>query len=73
MCKINQCCQETAADILTKFSFVKNDEDFDNIWEDVYKQYNLKTDPFTFLPITMKEYIKSNEEYQKQKYEEYYE
>lgn len=73
MYKINQCCQQTAADILTKFYFVKNDEDFDNVWEDVYKQYNLKIDPFTFLPITMKEYIIVTEEYQKQKYEQKYE
>lgn len=69
MYKIKECCQQTAADILTKFSFVKDIEDLYKIWEDIYKQYDLKKDPYTYLPVSTKEYIESVDKYYREKYE----
>lgn len=71
MNKIKECCQQTAADILTQFSFANNFDDFSKMWDEIYERYDLRRDPFTFCPVTIKEYSKNMEEYRRQKNEQY--
>ena len=58
--------QQVAAEILTAFTFVKNMEDVQAVWERIYKQYELCEDPFTRLPCSAKEYEENRLEYEQQ-------
>ena len=64
--------QKTAAEILTQFMFIKNMADFDDVWEKVFKDYNLFHDPFTKCPVTLEDYVELSNEYSRQKMEEKY-
>lgn len=64
--KINNRDQRVAAEILTQFMFTKNMDDVIQVWNDVYKQYDLCDDPFTHTPCTPEEYCKNSIEYEKQ-------
>lgn len=58
--------QEVAADILTKFTFVNNMHDMMDVWDKVFKDYNLERDPFTYLPCSTVKYYKNKLEYNRQ-------
>ena len=64
--KINSRDQRVAAEILTQFMFTKNMDDVIQVWNDVYKQYDLCDDPFTDCPCTPEEYVKNRLEYDRQ-------
>lgn len=61
-----QLRQEVAADILTKFTFVNNMNDVMDVWDKVFKDYNLERDPFTHLPCSTVEYYNNKLEYNRQ-------
>lgn len=58
--------QEVASDILTVFMFVNNMEDFNKVWDDIYKKYQLNEDPFVGIPCSNKTYAENSLEYDKQ-------
>lgn len=59
--------QTIASRILNEFLVnVKTIEDFIVVFDKVYSQYNLKTDPFTKCVCTPEEYIELKEEYERQ-------
>ena len=64
--KITNTMQEVAADILTRFAFVKNEEEFWKEYKEVYKVYELCDDPFTHLPCSYKEFSKNSLEHDRQ-------
>ena len=64
--KITETKQKVAADILTQFMFADSIEDALDVWNNVYEQYNLYSDPFTGVPCTHKEWCESQLEYEKQ-------
>ena len=64
--KITKTAQHVAADILTQFMFTRDMDDVMKVWDGVYKQYELFSDPFTGIPCTHEEYCKSHLEYEKQ-------
>ena len=61
-----QLIQMVAAEILTKFMFVKTMDDVSKVWDEVYRQYDLCEDPFTGTPCTSEEYCNNRLEYEKQ-------
>ena len=67
MKKITEPMQKVAVDILVELSFVQNGEQFDEVYEKMFRKYGLHHDPFTDLPCTNKEYEQSAKEYYKQK------
>lgn len=64
--KITERDQQVAADILTQFMFTRDMKDVTKVWDDVYKQYGLCDDPFTYTPVSPKEYYKNRLEYDRQ-------
>lgn len=64
--KITKTMQKVAADILTQFMFTDSMQDALDVWNNIYEQYNLCTDPFTGVPCTTDEYCESQLEYEKQ-------
>jgi hypothetical protein len=64
--KITKPEQKVASEILTRFMFVRDMDDVNEVWEDVYKQYGLCDDPFTNTPCTPEEYAKNCLEYDRQ-------
>ena len=64
--KITKTMQRAAADILTQFMFADSMQDALDVWNNIYEQYNLCTDPFTGCPCTSDEYRYSRLEYDRQ-------
>ncbi|MDE6580532.1 MAG: hypothetical protein K2K41_08370 [Ruminiclostridium sp.] len=64
--KITDNIQRVVADVLTQFMFTKNMDEVMKVWDDVYEQYGLCSDPFTDTPCSPKEYSKNKLEYEKQ-------
>ena len=64
--KITKTTQKVAADILTQFMFTRDMDEVMKVWDDVYKQYELFSDPFTGVPCTHEEYYESRLEYDRQ-------
>lgn len=64
--KITKAMQKTVSYILTQFMFADTLEEALDIWNNVYEQYELCTDPFTGCPCTPDEYNKNSLEYQRQ-------
>lgn len=64
--KITDNIQRVVADVLTKFMFTKNMDEVMKVWDDVYEQYDLCSDPFTDTPCSPKEYCKNKLEYEQQ-------
>ena len=64
--KITKRDQEIAADILTQFMFTKTINEVIDVWNNIYEQYKLCTDPFTGTPCTSEEYYINKLEYEKQ-------
>lgn len=58
--------QLVAAEILTQFMFARDMKEVLQIWDNVYKQYDLCNDPFTHTPCSSEDYCKSKLEYEKQ-------
>lgn len=48
--------QRVAAEILTQFMFTKDMDEASEVWNEIFKQYNLCIDPFTSCPCTPEEY-----------------
>ena len=70
MKKIHVIDVRTVASILTEFMFVKNFEDFQRVYNDIYERYGLCADPFTGCPVSPEDYADLNEDYYKQISEE---
>ena len=64
--KITKPMQKVAADILVRFMFVKDMDDVNAAWDEVYNQYGLCDDPFTHTPCTPEEYAKNILEFDRQ-------
>lgn len=64
--KITKRDQQVASDILTQFMFTKTIEEVIDVWNNIYEQYKLCTDPFTGAPCTPEEYCENKLEYEKQ-------
>ena len=58
--------QEVASDILKQLFFCNTMEDIYKVYDIIYKNYQLKDDPFTKLPCSNKEWAKNSLEYDKQ-------
>lgn len=55
--KITHMEQRIAANILTAFMFTKTMDDVSRIWDEIFEEYQLHLDPFTYTPCSTKEYI----------------
>ena len=64
--KITKTMQKVAADILTQFMFTQTMDDVIKAWDNIYKHYELCSDPFTGVPCTPEEYCESQLEYERQ-------
>lgn len=64
--KITETKQKVAADILTQFMFTKTMDDVIKVWDNIYEQYDLSSDPFTGCPCSEQEYCRNTIEYEKQ-------
>lgn len=64
--KITKTEQKIAAYILTRFMFVRDMDDVNAVWKEVYNEYDLCDDPFTHTPCTPEEYAKNSLEYDRQ-------
>ena len=64
--KVTKRDQQIASDILTQFMFTRNMEDVLKVWDQVYKQYDLCSDPFTGTPCNIEEYCRNQLEYERQ-------
>ena len=64
--RINNVTQRVAAEILTQFMFAKDMDEVWQAWDNIYKQYELCNDPFTYCPCSPEDYYKSKLEYDKQ-------
>lgn len=64
--KISEKEQRIVAEILILFMFSKNMKEVFEIWDKIYKDYGLCTDPFTGCPCSSKEYAENQLEYEKQ-------
>lgn len=66
MPKINKNTQRAVADILTQFMFTKDMDDVIRVWNLVFEEYDLYSDPFTGVPCTPEEYAESQLEHERQ-------
>ena len=64
--KITNEKQRIVAEILTRFMFAKDVDEVLKVWQDIYDQYELCSDPFTDTPCSRKEYFENQLEYEKQ-------
>lgn len=64
--KITNKMQQVAADILTQFMFTKDMDDVMKVWDLVFEEYDLCSDPFTGVPCTPEEWAESKLEYERQ-------
>lgn len=62
----NKTMQKVAVDILTQFMFTKDMDEVIKVWDNIYQQYDLYSDPFTGVPCTPEEYYESQLEYERQ-------
>lgn len=69
---ISNKMQEVAVDMLLRITFVKDLDELSVVYDEIFEKYELKTDPFTHLPCTNKEYAESSYSYDKQKALEIY-
>ena len=58
--------QEVAADILVRFTFIRDMDDVMRVYDEVFEAYGLCTDPFTGVPCTPQEYVENRVEYDRQ-------
>ena len=58
--------QRIAAGILTAFMFTRNMEEVMQVWQQIYKEFELQDDPFTHCPCSSKECIENQLEYERQ-------
>ena len=65
--KITERDRKLVADILTQFMFMETVEDAWEIWNNLFQQYGLKTDPFTTCPCSPEQYYDACEEKNKQR------
>jgi hypothetical protein len=70
--KITHKDQMIVSEILTRLMFARNMEDVITIWNGLYEEYDLRTDPFTTCPCSIKEYAKLIVEYENQIMDEKY-
>ena len=64
--KISKRDQRVAAEILTQFMFTRDMKEVLQVWNNIYKQYDLCDDPFTHTPCSPEDYCKSRLEYDRQ-------
>ena len=64
--KVTNHDQRLVAEILTQFMFTRDMKEVLQVWDDIYKQYDLCDDPFTHCPCSSEDYCKSRLEYDKQ-------
>lgn len=58
--------QRVAAEILTKFMFARDMGEVLQTWDNIYKQYDLCSDPFTHTPCCPEDYCKNKLKYDRQ-------
>lgn len=58
--------QSVAAEILMDFMFTKSMDDVVKVWNEVFKRFDLRNDPFTGCPCTPEEYSDNRLEYDRQ-------
>lgn len=58
--------QQVAADILTAFMFTKDMGEVVAVWHELFREYELCSDPFTQTPVIPEEYAKNRLEYDRQ-------
>lgn len=58
------------ASCLTRFMFVKDFEDFKRVYNEIYKFFDLRDDPFTGCPVIPEDYAEQQEDYRRQLSEE---
>lgn len=58
------------ASCLTRFMFVKDFEDFKRVYDEIYKLFDLREDPFMGCPVIPEDYAELQEEYRRQISEE---
>jgi hypothetical protein len=66
MKKISDKEQRIVAEILTQFMFTKNMDDVMDVWNKIFEEYDLYSDPYTATPCSRKEYADNNVRYQKE-------
>ena len=64
--KLTKTEQRVAAEILTQFMFTRDMKDVLQTWDNIYKQYELMDDPFTYTPVSPEDWAKNRLEYDKQ-------
>lgn len=64
--KTNEKIQRIVADILMQFMFANTMDEVTQVWNQIYEQYDLCSDPFTGTPCSPEEYYKNKLEYEKQ-------
>lgn len=64
--KTNEKIQRIVADVLTRFMFTRTMDEVMKVWNQIYEQYGLCSDPFTNTPCSPEEYVHSRLEYEKQ-------
>lgn len=64
--KTNEKIQRIVADILMQFMFANTMDEVTQVWNQIYEQYGLCSDPFTHTPCSPEEYHKNALEYAKQ-------
>ena len=64
--KITEQTQRIVADILNRFSFCRTQEERFKVFDEIYNEFNLCTDPFTYCVCTPKEYDENRIEFAKQ-------
>ena len=64
--KLSDNIQCAVADVLTQFMFTNTMDDVWKVWDSVFDQYDLCSDPFTDTPCSPKEYSKNKLEYERQ-------
>ena len=69
---ISDKMQEVAVDMLMHITFIKDLDELSVVYDEIFKKYKLKTDPFTQLPCMNKEYAELSYSYDKQKALEIY-
>lgn len=63
---ISEKTQRLVADVLTQFMFARTMDEVTEVWNQIYEQYGLCSDPFTDTPCSPEEYSKNKLEYEKQ-------
>lgn len=64
--KITTKEQRLVAEILTQFMFTRDMAEVLQIWDNIYKQFGLRDDPFTHCPCSPEDYYEIRLEYDRQ-------